>query len=452
MRLDPEHQRWLSSLGDELDRRSAKHKTLDSYYEGSCPLPLAIEQARLTRAYRYLMPMAEAAWGSLVVDSVLDRLEVTGIRSDDSSTDDVLWSFWQDNCLDAESKLAHNSAFIDGRAYALVWPEDGVATNPPEVTLDDATQMVVAFREGNRRKRTAALRRWVDADKTLHATLFTPQQIVRFSAKESISTAPSWEYDGDPMPNPLGEVPVVELRVNGRLKPGPFPAACGEYEKHMGLIDRINLLTFLGLVVAFWQGFPLRGVIGERILKDDDGNVIPPFDANADSLFQLENPEAKLATFDAADRGGLSVFAELAQLAMLTKTPRHYFPQDGGISNVSADTIRADEGALNAKVTGHKASLGESWEEVCRLGGKMLGVELASRAEIVWADHESRSLAEKADAASKLKDILPMAAVAELALNATGEQIARWEADAGSSALGAMIAAMPTVPANVPAG
>jgi hypothetical protein len=137
-----------------------------------------------------------------------------------------------------------------------------------------------------------------------------------------------WEkrpVDGEdwPLANPLGVVPVVEIRVNPRLAPGNFPYARGEFAHCTGLIDRINLLTFLGLVVAFWMGFPLRGVIGDKIrrevLVDDDGQPIvdaatgkqktralPPFDAQPDSVFQFENPEAKIAEFKAADRRNLA--------------------------------------------------------------------------------------------------------------------------------------------------
>lgn len=443
----------LKLLNAELDKRCRTHGKLDPYYEGTCPLPIAVSQARLTRLYRYLMPMSEGAWGALVVDSVLDRLEPSGVRSPDEGVDEDVWGFWQDNSLDAESKLAHNAALVDGRSHALVWsPTPG----RPEVTLDDATQMIVQYAEGSRRHRVAALRRWVD-DKRILATLYRPEGIYKFQSKDEVHAAMSYgniewerrEMPGEawPLPNPLGVVPVVELGVNRRLKPGMFGYAKGEFERHTGLIDRINLLTFLGLVVALWMGFPLRGVIGQKVLVDDDNNPIAPFDSKPDSVIAIENPEAKLVQLDAADRGNLSIFGELSQLAMLTKTPRHYFPQDGGLSNISADTIRADEGALHAKVTGHKATLGEGWEEVLRLGGMMLEnpVLLSPRAELQWHDHESRSLAERADAASKLKDVLPPMAVAELALNASAEQIARWEAQASSSALSTLLsAAQPT--------
>jgi hypothetical protein len=272
-----------------------------------------------------------------------------------------------------------------------------------------------------------------------------------------------WEkrpVDGEdwPLANPLGVVPVVEIRVNPRLAPGNFPYARGEFAHCTGLIDRINLLTFLGLVVAFWMGFPLRGVIGDKIrrevLVDDDGQPIvdaatgkqktralPPFDAQPDSVFQFENPEAKIAEFKAADRRNLSVFAELDQLAVITKTPRHYFPLEQGMSNLSADAIMASEGGMHAAVTGHKASIGEGWEEVCRLAGRILGVELSQQASMEWMKHESRSLAEQADAFVKLAGSngngLPWTAAAEVALNVTQDQLSRWQAQQAMNPLAA---------------
>ena len=444
----------LKTLGQRLDKRRALASILDGYYTGDCPIPQAVIDAKLTNAYGRLMPMAQAAWGSLIVDSTLDRLEASGIKdvSDDAAS--RAWELWQDNQMDSESKLAHNAALIDGRVFALVWPEDGAG--PPEISLDNSTQMVVQYAEGSRRKRLRAMRRWIDDDEVPHAVLYLPSEIHHFTGPKQHSgdaTTVEWVLEADKtIPNPLGIVPVVEVGVNRRLKPGSFPYAAGEYQHHIGVIDRINLLTFIGLVVAIWMGFPLRGVIGPKVLRDDDDNPLPPFESKPDSVVQIEG-EGKVFQLEAADRKNLSIFPELSELAMLTKTPRHYFPQDGGISNVAADTVRAEEGALHAKVTGHKASLGEGWEEVLRLGGLMSEepFELSRRAELQWKDHEFRSMAERADAASKLKDVLPPMAVAEYALNVSDETIRRWEADAGTSALGQMVAAA-REPDGIPAG
>jgi hypothetical protein len=443
---ESELQAQLNKTGSELEKRARRSGKVNGYYEGKCPFPAAVVRARLTNAYRLLMPMAEVPWGSLVVDSVQDRLEVTGIRDSLGGKDveEAVWGVWQDNAMDAESKLAHKEALIDGRCFATIWPEGGGA---PQITLDNASQMIVQYAEGSRRHRLAALRHWL-ADDVPHATLYRPDGIYKFEGPKHSTgfSGTRWqrrEVDGEtwPLANPHGIVPVVELAVNRRLKAGSFGHARGEYEHVLGLIDRINLLTFLGLVVALWMGFPLRGVIGDKILRDDDGKAIAPFDADADSIFQLEKPEAKLAEYKAADRKNLSIFAELTQLAYITKTPAHYFPMDSGLSNISADAVRALEGGLHAKTAGHKGTLGEGHEEILRVGGLMLPtpVKLSPRAELQWGDHESRSLAERADAAGKLKEILPWQALAETVLNASQGDVARWEAMRSSDALGRLL-------------
>jgi hypothetical protein len=438
----------LASLGTVLAGRASNERKLDRYYEGNCPLPEAIVRARVTRAYRMLMGMAEAPWGSLVVNSVQNRLEVTGINSGDKVTDDALWGVWQDNGMDAESKLAHNASLVSGRAFALVWPDD--LSQQPDITLDNSSQMVIRYREGSRRRREAAMRFWTDEDdKRPYANLYLPDGIYKFVGPKNSSGVSGVQWmrrdvpdEVWPVDNPFNIVPVVEIPVNRRLKPGAYGYARGEYEHCTSLIDRINLLTFLGLIVAFWQGFPVRGLIGDKIIRDDDGNIIPPFELGADQIVQLENPNAKFADFTAADRSNLSVYAELDQLATITGTPRHYFPLQQGMSNLSADAIRASEGSLVAKIPDHKASIGEGWEETLRVSGMMLDqpVELSQRAELQWTDHETRSLAERADAAVKLKDVLPQSAIIEYVLNATASQMARWRTERAGDVMSTLLA------------
>lgn len=442
----------MDTLLTELNKRGRQAKLHELYLDGNPPFPTAITKARVTKAYRNLMPVAGAPWAGLVVDSTLDRLEISGIESEDKEIDKIVWGAWQDNQMDAESKLGLGSSLTNGRACALVWRPPG--SSGPEVSLDDAATMIVHYAEGSRRQRVGALRRWVGEDGKTYATLYRPEGLYKFVEASEQTRAPGrakaggtwWEAREDdeewPLENPYGVVPVVEVRVNPRLKSGCFPFARGEFENCLGLIDRINLLTFLGLVVAFWMGFPLRGVIGERLMYDDDNNPIAPFDAHASGIAQLEKPDAKTFEFKAADRGNLSIFDELDQLSTTTKTPRHYFPLDSGMSNLSADAIRASEGGLHAKVTNHKAFAGEGWEDVLRLCGLMSDeeVELSPRAELKWKDHESRSMAERADAATKVSSIgLPWQVVAERYLNFTQEEIAKADTLMASSTLGQLV-------------
>lgn len=471
--IESELKEQLKMLGNELDRRSRWHRVLGGYYEGDAPLPTAVVKAKITSAYQILMPFASSNWAGLIVDSVQDRLEIAGLRSGDKAVDDLIWGLWQDNQMDSETKLAHNATLVDGRCFALVWPDED--TGKPAISLDDESQMIVAYAEGSRRKRECAMRRWVDEKGVPYATLYRPDGIYKFvgpkSGLEQRSTetgigpltmgAPmgaigkggdgtftvdsgTWErreVDNEewPLANPLGVVPVVEVAVNRRLKPGCFGYARGEFEHTTGHLDRINILTFLGLVVAFWMGFPLRAIIGDRILKDDEGNDMPPFRVMGDQVAQFEKPETKLESFPAADLSNLSVEEHVKHLAAITKTPAHYLLAE--MVNLSADAIRASEAALASKVTNHKASLGEGWEEVMRLVGLTSDreVQLSPRAEVLWADHESRSMAERADAAVKLKEILPWQALAERVLGATQNEIGRWEAQRAGDALSALM-------------
>jgi hypothetical protein len=422
----------------ELQRRAPKARLMDRYYDGDCPIPGAITQARLTRSYRALVPMSSAPWGGLAVDSVQDRLEVAGIRTGEKSIDQRIWNeVWQPNQMDAESLLGHNAALTSARSFALIWRPPG--SDFPEITLDNAEQMIVRYRDGSRRHRVSAVRYWED-EKRAYCTLYRADGIWKFQEVNSDhrnrpgvvdAAGKLWaarESDEKwPLPNPFGVVPVVEIPVNRKLKPGAFGYARGEFQNATGLIDRIQLLTYLGLIVAFWMGFPLRGVIGDKIARDDAGNKLPPFDADPGKIVQLENPQAQFAEFKAADRKNLSIYAELDQFATITKTPRHYLPMESGMNNLAADAIRASEGALGAKIPGHKGTLGEAWEEVCRVAGLMLDgpVQVPPTAELLWKDHESRSLSERADAATKLKDLLPPQMIAEKVLNFTAADLAR---------------------------
>lgn len=444
--LDSTHKADLEELGARKLRCAEGFRRLREYTRGSGPLPMAVVEAGVTKAYRLLMPMADAPWAAVIAEAVTDRLELIGVDTGDQGTDTSLWEAWRRNSMDSESSLAHTATLVGGRSYATVWPGAG----GPEVILDSPENTVVKYRAGSRRDRVVALRHWIDDDRP-YATLYYPDAIYKFRGPASQFGTTIGGVDWQPFQpsedrswpvnNPFKVVPVVEIATNRELEPGCYPFARGEFEHCTGVIDRINLLTFLGLIVAFWMGFPLRGVIGEKILYDDEGKPLEPFDVHADSMFQLENPEAKLAEYKAADRGNLSITTELEQLATVSNTPRHYFPMGSGTANISSDTVVAWESGLHGKIaTRHKPQIGAGWEEVFRLIALMgEDVEVPPTASVRWAEHESRSLAERADAAVKLKDIMPWQALAEKALGANAETIARWEAQRSSDAFSQLL-------------
>lgn len=446
----------LSKMGSELEKRAREHRRVQPYYDGPCPIPPAIQKARLTRSYMALREMSEIPWGSIPVDAVQDRMEPIGIESPDKDASDKVWGAWQEAGLDAEFKLALTSILVDGRAFLTSWRQKGQAW--PEIVADDASHMIVMYADGSRTKAIAALRYWVEDDRP-YATLYLADGLYKFVGPKNSSgfSGTRWEkriVPGEewPVHNPWNVVPVSELAINRRLSTGPFPAARGEYAPYTGLIDRINLLTYLGMIVALWMGFPLRGVIGHEITQDDEGNDIPPFNADADSVFVLENPDAKIVEYQAASRENLAIVPELAQFAYLTKTPPYYFPAQS-LANIAADTVRALDGGLIAKTTGHKASIGEGLERTLRIAGLMLDdpVQLSQRAEMQWRNSEFRSLAERADAATKLKDVMPWQFIGEYVLGLSHDQINRFSSMRAADGLNQLLASV-TTPPQLPTG
>lgn len=428
----------VAKLAARLDRRAHNFERNESYVSGECPLPPAIERANVTRAYRMLMEFAQTPYARLIVKAATSRLQVGGIRTGDAFADQVLWGIWQTNRMDGESRRGHDSALTHGRSFAIVWPR---ADRPePEITFEDASSVIVEYREGSRYDRQAALRRWIDDEGVPHATLYTADAVFKFSGNQGSGggTGTQWkprQVQGEqwPVPNPWGVVPVVELGVNRKLKSGDcYGCASGDFDASISLLNRINLFEFLRLVLGFYAGFPIRAVIGDKILRDDNGNPIAPYELAADVIAQFEDPNTKLTEVPAADIKSFTdtIEHDIAALAGTTQTPSYYM-QSLPIQNVSADAIIASDASLTARVEDHKPDLSEGHEEILRVAGLMYGdqpIIVPSTAQVYWVNKEARSLAARADAAAKLNGVMPWQFIAAEVFQLDQTDIAMYEA------------------------
>lgn len=436
MPTEDELKAKLTLLGAELDRRTERFNELEAYRSGERPVPEAVTRANATTAYKKLMTVAPTNYAQLIIRAASSKLEVAGVKSGDESLDAAAWSVWQENRMDAEFRRATDSILTHGRCFAIVRP----AEPEPEIVLEDARTVVVEYEEGSRYRRACALRRWVDEeDGYTYATLYFPDKTYRFRSgqkagegRQHSEAGVSWVPFSDDRPevldNEFGVVPVAEIATNGGLVPGRFGSARGDYEGAVSLLDRINTLEFLRLVIAFTASFPVRAVIGDKIARDDDGNPIAPLKLGADVIAQFEDPNVKLAEFKAADLKsfGDAIDHDIDMLAGVTQTPAYYL-RSVPIQNVSADTIRASNIPLDARVADHQPFLSEGLEEILRLGVRMKGKVLPQSTSVEWLTRESYSLSERADAATKLKDILPWQVIASRVLDMNQEEIGRVE-------------------------
>jgi hypothetical protein len=400
---------WIARLDAELTLKQRSISVYEAYYDGRHPLAFATPKFR--SAFGNLLREFADNFCPIIVDSVEERLDVTGFRmgsAEDGSADADAWRIWQANGLDLESQLAHREALVAGSGYVTVWGGDDPST--PLITVESASQVVVAYAPGNRRVRLAAWKRWLEDDGYLYATLYLPDQILKFRSQGQYDThlatghTVHWiERPGDPgMPNPLGVVPVVELRNNARIL-GPGES---ELAKITGLQDGINKLCLDLLVASEAAAFPARYATGLELDVDDAGTPLPPpFQLGLDRLLVSESPETRFGTFEAADLQNYTRAIEtmVQHIASQSRVPFHYFLINGGQAP-SGESIRSAEAGLVSKVRRKQRSYGESWEEVMRLAFRVIGDDrraAAVDAETIWASPETRTYGELVDGTLK---------------------------------------------------
>lgn len=410
---------WTRKLYKEIVERRPHLNRLRAYYDGDHPLGFA--STRFLETFGGLFNAFADNWCELIVEAVEERLTVVGFRIDPAqqATDDAAWRIWQDNELDAQSKLAHSEALISGTAFATVW----VGENGPEVTVSSPADCAVACNPKLPRQRRAALRLYRDDWGYEHAELFTPDRVFLLRSPTPrgddlvMAEHSTWvtdesvpgAVDGE-MPNPLGVVPVVELPNKPRLKENARRgvAARSELTPVIPLQDAVNKLIADLLVTSEDAAMPMRYATGlEPQLDPETNQIIPPaWTRPGAKNAVIEEPTAKFGSLPAADLSGFveSIGMIVQHVASISRTPPHYL--NASADRLSGESIKAAETGLVAKVRGKMLHFGEGWEEVMRLAGRLSGDETlanATRAETIWADPETRTEAEHMDAILKQK-------------------------------------------------
>jgi hypothetical protein len=319
---------------------------------------------------------------------------------------------WQANNMDLSSQMAHMTASAMSRAYILVSPTQP-DTLQPLFTVEDPRCAIVERDPGRPDLIRAGLRMWIDdlLGRAI-AVLYMPDQIYYFvgnmqsafknldfdAMQRLVSSAGSWELIGS-SPNPIGEVPLVELN----WRPTIGFNSLSEGEEGFSIQDRINQTILDRMIISKSQAYKQRWAKGIKIPKTDDGRAKPPFDPGSDILWAVESADAQFGEFKEADIRQIleAVRDDVGDLAAITKTPPHYLL--GQIVNASGDALKAAETGLVAKTRQRMTTAGWAWEKVIKLGFAYKGDARSKdiTAETIWADPESRSRAELADAILK---------------------------------------------------
>lgn len=412
----------------ELQRRSGAVRTAQNYFTGKVPLRFATDQYRqyFEKTYKGFSDN----WVAPVAEAPVERLAVVGVKAaGQASADDELWGVWQRNGLDADSQLGFLGAGLAARAFCLVWgdPDD---QDTPVVTFEDATQAIVQYEPGSRRRRRAGLKTWQDGF-CEYVTLYLKDEVWKLErahgAEERKSALLSqaeemektWSLrdtgtEPNPQPNPMGVVPLVELPNRPLLASDPISDVSGV----IAMQDAVNLTWSQLFTASDAASFPQRVILGAQTPKtpilDQNGQVVGsrpvPLDKFAvDKVLWLSSDKASIGSWPAANLEAYTKVIEVAvgHIAAQTRTPQHYLI--GKMANLSGDALIAAETGQVKKVHQKQLWYGQALREVFQLIALARGEDGKARAlaggTVMWADAESRSMAQLTDSLLKLKQI-----------------------------------------------
>lgn len=414
--------------GELVERRRSIDKASD-YYDGVHNLAFASEKFR--EAFGGLFDAFADNWCGVVVDAVEERLHVQGFRVDpetaavDSKASDV----WKANELDLQATMGHADGLIAGAFFVTVWPDDD---GKPEITVESPRFTIVEHHPKQHRRRTAALRTWMDEDGYEHAELFTPEEVWLYRSRAKVGSIVDhgrrqWIPDPDAatktdaagrMAHAFGTVPVVQFLNRPRLTRSRRAGwgAHSEIARIMPLQDAVNKLVADLLVTSEFAAFPQRWLTGfepEEIMDPETGEPTgrykdPTFRSGPGVTWWTEETEAKFGAFPVADLKGLTDAVELLvqHIASISATPPHYLRASA--DRLSGESIKSAESGLVAKVGRRAGQWGSRWAEVMHLAGVVGNIpELKNAPDLttVWGDWETRTESEHVDALSKKKDL-----------------------------------------------
>lgn len=430
----------LNALYRELVERRPAIRKADNYYRGKQSLAFASPEFRKFFGDRYTN-FADN-WVAIVADAPTERLEVTGFRPyverGQADPDSRLWRLWMQSEADAESDMAFLESILASRSFALVWRDSDEVD--PRITFESPSQAIVGYHPGTRSRRSG-LKSWVDGS-TEYATVYMPDDVYKFERdypatnemtdadgvpidqnfgndeSTNITSFGGWRerrVDNEPwpLPNPLGEVPLVELPNRPRLNGPPE----SDISNVIVSQDAVNLMWAYLLNTADFASFPSRVVLGQErptepvmdASGEPTGNTreVPLERFMTGRVYWLDDEHAKIDQWPAAD---LSLFTkvievQVSHIASQTRTPHHYLI--GKMANLSAEALKAAETGLVKRTEEKTKALGRALREVMRLvaladGRPQLAADMAM-GTVEWADVESRSISQLADALAKDK-------------------------------------------------
>lgn len=408
----------VSSLLQRLDNAQPVVSYRDMYLTGSQPLRFMSDKVD-EKLMRFNSNLAKVA-----VRSVANRIRLRNVTAQVDGRD--VSAEAQRLVQDADLPMTLQSILMEvlglGSAYLLVWVDE---FSRPVVTGESARHMAVE-RDPITNSVVEAVKRWqaVDANGVVteeHVVHYTRTRIVHLT-RDATQGKLSFRSAVD---NPLGVVPVVPLINIDRVGDHVGGSVIDDLAP---LVDALNKLIVDMMVASEATSKPKRFATGVVLEDDDEGGFIAdegfsvddgepeilddapgvksPF-KDSDDMWLSEQAEAKFGQLPGADLKGYETAVNILvqQIMAVTSLPAHMV----GITTANpstAEALRASEVSLSDSAKDRLKVVNRPLEWAIRLLVAIAQGVPPNRVtvDLEWEDTATRSIAQEADAASKLRN------------------------------------------------
>lgn len=340
-----------------LSSKKIEQDAFWSYYNGEHPLKFNRE--RLRDIFKELDANFTENWCSVVVDSVIERLNLHGFTVAGSElATQRLADLWAATELSVDADDAHLSALVTGEGYIIAWPdEDG----RPAAFYNDSRNVHVFYDAANPRVKRMAAKWWLGDDNYRYLTLYYPDRLEYYrssgkAAPQDVKSAAAFQPIAEPASNPYGVVPVFHLRRERR-------GTISELSNVIGPQDSINKLMADMMVAAEYGAFKQRWIISQAqikngVLKNAPNELwnIPASDG--------EGQETQVGEFSASDLQNYlqAIEQRVNTVAIISRTPKHYFFSQGG--DPSGEALMTMESPINKKTQRYINRFTVAWRKL----------------------------------------------------------------------------------------
>jgi hypothetical protein len=397
------------------ETRRQRFERLWAYFTGRAPLPQVA--AEYSEIFRAVMRKARSNWAPMPINALRNRMVLVGVSTkadNDTGGDDVAAEIARVSNLKVAVQDLLAYLFVMGESYGMVVPPKAGSSTKPMITALDPRNTIGDPSPDNPNVLRAAL--VCTADPLFgveRGSLFLPGK--RFPVKRALSSfggvnLGKWEWDGPPEDisgiDHLGGIPIVRLDNENGM---------GEFEAHIDLLDRINDTTLQRIVIAWYQSFRQRAVIGDLEGDTDDADATSEeidwnemFRADPGAFYRLpagvtfwESGQADFTPIVNAKRDDVKEFG------ILTCTPLHMFAPDS--ANQTAEGASLTREGINFKVEDRRARVEPKLALLHEMAFAFAGdPKRGEGIRLQWGALETNSLGDKGSASAQAKGVLSL--------------------------------------------